>query len=114
MLKVAAQCHLHGLVHRDMKPEVIVGKELEDVCSTFCYEFIGRSCFTTYFSICHDMYISVVEFSFQINKSGLTSQGYRFWSVRLHKTRSVGFVSFLAEVFCLPIKGKMTKMIHIW
>lgn len=22
MLKVAAQCHLHGLVHRDMKPEV--------------------------------------------------------------------------------------------
>lgn len=22
MLKVAAECHLHGLVHRDMKPEV--------------------------------------------------------------------------------------------
>jgi calcium-dependent protein kinase len=22
MLKVAAKCHLHGLVHRDMKPEV--------------------------------------------------------------------------------------------
>ena len=24
MLKVAAECHLHGLVHRDMKPEVSV------------------------------------------------------------------------------------------
>ena len=23
MLKVAAECHLHGLVHRDMKPEVL-------------------------------------------------------------------------------------------
>ena len=22
MLKAAAECHLHGLVHRDMKPEV--------------------------------------------------------------------------------------------
>lgn len=22
MLKVAAECHLHGLVHRDLKPEV--------------------------------------------------------------------------------------------
>lgn len=22
MLKVAAECHLHGFVHRDMKPEV--------------------------------------------------------------------------------------------
>lgn len=22
MLRVAAECHLHGLVHRDMKPEV--------------------------------------------------------------------------------------------
>lgn len=31
MLKVAAECHLHGLVHRDMKPEVIVGQEMEDV-----------------------------------------------------------------------------------
>lgn len=23
MLKVAAECHLHGLVHRDLKPEVL-------------------------------------------------------------------------------------------
>ncbi|KVH92314.1 Calcium-binding EF-hand [Cynara cardunculus var. scolymus] len=27
MLKVAAQCHLHGLVHRDMKPEVFNNKD---------------------------------------------------------------------------------------
>ncbi|RLM87094.1 calcium-dependent protein kinase 28-like [Panicum miliaceum] len=26
MLKVAAECHLHGLVHRDMKPEVLKNK----------------------------------------------------------------------------------------
>lgn len=25
MLKVAAECHLRGLVHRDMKPEVGMG-----------------------------------------------------------------------------------------
>lgn len=28
MLKVAAECHLRGLVHRDMKPEVGMGFDL--------------------------------------------------------------------------------------
>lgn len=34
MLKVAAQCHLHGLVHRDMKPEVSTNKDI-DMISDF-------------------------------------------------------------------------------
>uniref|UniRef100_A0A161ZLX7 Protein kinase domain-containing protein n=1 Tax=Daucus carota subsp. sativus TaxID=79200 RepID=A0A161ZLX7_DAUCS len=31
MLKAAAECHLHGLVHRDMKPEMILPIAIEDV-----------------------------------------------------------------------------------
>lgn len=31
MLKVAAECHLHGLVHRDMKPEVYLDLSLEPI-----------------------------------------------------------------------------------
>lgn len=41
MLKVAAECHLHGLVHRDMKPEVMPDN-LEDV-QLFVCEIIDRS-----------------------------------------------------------------------
>ena len=33
MLKAAAECHLHGLVHRDMKPEV---------CPNWIYDFFCR------------------------------------------------------------------------
>lgn len=42
MLKVAAQCHLHGLVHRDMKPEVWphllaqVARSTVTIMSSFC------------------------------------------------------------------------------
>lgn len=31
MLKVAAECHLHGLVHRDMKPEVYLDLSLAPI-----------------------------------------------------------------------------------
>lgn len=54
MLKVAAKCHLHGLVHRDMKPEVYskrtrrnlpVKSNLSfDLCIILCFQnFLFKS-----------------------------------------------------------------------
>ncbi|CAK7334273.1 unnamed protein product [Dovyalis caffra] len=39
MLKVAAECHLHGLVHRDMKPENFLFKSTKEDCSLKATDF---------------------------------------------------------------------------
>ncbi|URE06841.1 calcium-dependent protein kinase [Musa troglodytarum] len=39
MLKVAAECHLHGLVHRDMKPENFLFKSTEEDCPLKATDF---------------------------------------------------------------------------
>lgn len=67
MLKVAAECHLHGLVHRDMKPEVKF---------MILYEWLNSD----YKAIrMNDIFVAFAELPIKIDKGGLTSQGYRFW-----------------------------------
>ncbi|CAL9102624.1 calcium-dependent protein kinase 18-like [Musa acuminata AAA Group] len=39
MLKVAAECHLHGLVHRDMKPENFLFKSTKEDCPLKATDF---------------------------------------------------------------------------
>lgn len=56
MLKVAAECHLHGLVHRDMKPEVIVGQEMEDVLFLVVDSLVDHASHAAaYFSTTHEI-----------------------------------------------------------
>lgn len=75
MLKVAAECHLHGLVHRDMKPEVYSKSARWNWAVK-----IKRS-----YEIMH--YIVLPELPLQVIKGGLPPQGNRFWPFRFYKTR---------------------------
>lgn len=73
MLKVAAECHLHGLVHRDMKPEV----------------WSSSLAYLRNMDLYMLLYIKIflfAEFSFQVNQRRFTFKGYRFWFVWFYKT----------------------------
>lgn len=67
MLKVAAECHLHGLVHRDMKPEVFVWHQTANLVSVLSSQF--------------SLHTFLAEFSFQVTEGRFALEGYRFWSL---------------------------------
>ncbi len=105
MLNVAARCHLNGVVHRDMKPEVcsrttcmdmLMGRFVDDAMKSCqwqedchsLYEFIICTMWTPHNSAHRLMRIlDCSEFPFQVSKGGITSQGHWFWAIWLYQSR---------------------------
>ena len=74
ILNVVAFCHLQGVVHRDLKPEVIKRLFTSTYTSDVSSLILSKFTFAT-------------ELSFHLKGRHLSVEGNRFWFVRLRETR---------------------------
>jgi hypothetical protein len=90
MLSVAARCHLNGVVHRDMKPEVsaiLSNRRGVTIAYDQWVHIVVCHLFTTVESI-HFKGCDA-EFFIQIFERRFTTEGYWFWTIWLHQARYV-------------------------